>query len=230
MTLHILTDLVQGSEEWHNARRGMITASVVGQLITPSTLKVANNDQSRSLIWELAAERITGWTEQSYVSADIWRGIDDEPRAVEHYAEHHAPVERVGFMVRETSEGYRVGFSPDGLVGDDGLIECKSRKPKRHLQTILSNTVPPADMAQVQCGLFVSGRPWCDYISWCGGMPMWPIRVTPDEQWFAAIHAAVEAYEQAARRMAAEYLRATRGLPTTERVTYETDYPELRLS
>lgn len=198
-------------------------------------VKVADNPDSRALVWQLAAERITGWTEPTYVSDDMWRGVEDEPRAVEHYSKHYAPierrghnpVERGGFMVLETPEGHRIGYSPDGTVGDDGLFEAKSRKPKKHLQTILSNTVPPENMAQLQCGLLVSGRDWIDYASYCGGMPMWVIRVTPDPRWFDAILAAVDAYEQAAGRMAREYRRAVNGLPATER-TFD-DSLELKL-
>ena len=220
MSLHILPDLEQRSEEWYAQRRGIITASVVGQLITPSTLKVANNDRSRAIVWELVAERITGWTDEHYVSDDMWRGIEDEAYAIEHYSEHYAAVDRVGFMVRD-DWGFRIGYSPDGVVGDDGLIEWKSRRPKKHLQTILANTVPPENMAQIQCGLLVSGRGWCDYVSWCGGMPMWPIRVLPDPDWQEAILAAVDAFEQAADRMTREYRAATEGMPPTERIVYE---------
>ena len=100
MTLHILPDLIQGSDEWHDQRRGMVTASVVGQLITPKTIEPADNDYSRGLIARLVAERITGYTEPTYMNDDMLRGVEDEPRAVEKYAEHFAPVTPNGFMVR----------------------------------------------------------------------------------------------------------------------------------
>ena len=218
MTLHILTDLVQGSEEWHNARRGMITASVIGQLITPSTLKVADNADSRAITALLVAERITGWTDQTYVGADMERGWDDEPRALETYAEHyHMAVTKVGFLIRD-DWGFSLGYSPDALVGDDGLIECKSRRPKKHLQTILADAVPADCLAQIQCGLLVSGRPWCDYLSYAGGMPLWRKRIQPDPRWQEAIVAAAEAFENAAEQMTADYRSAVAGLPLTERV------------
>lgn len=226
MTLHILPDLIQGSDEWHNQRRGIVTASVVGRLITPSTVKPAANVESRALTGLLAAERITGWTDNTYVGDDMMRGWDDEPRAVEHYSEHYAPVMTVGFMVRD-DWGFRIGYSPDGLVGDDGAIEVKSRRPKKHLQAILDNAVPAENMAQLQCALLVSDRSWIDYVSYCGGMPMWPIRVTPDPVWQAAIVEAVAAFEKAAEEMAAKYLARVEGMPTTERV--DDYYPELKL-
>ena len=156
MTLIELPDLIQGTDEWHDQRRGIVTASVVGRLLT-ATGKPANNDTSRTLTAQLVAERITGWTDPVYVSDDMLRGTEDEPRAVDVYAEHFAPVTSTGFMVRD-DWGFRIGYSPDGLVGDDGLIEVKSRRAKKQLQTILEDAVPAENMAQIQCGLLVSGR------------------------------------------------------------------------
>lgn len=219
MTLRTFPDLVQGTDAWHEARRGMVTASVVGQLVTP-TLKVASNVDSRALAALLVAERITGFVDDTYVSDDMARGWDDEARARQKYGEHYAPVTEVGFMVR-TEDGWRLGYSPDGLVGDDGLIEVKSRRPKKHVQTILADQVPAECMAQIQAGLLVSGREWCDYVSYCGGMPMWVKRVTPDHDWHDAIVQAVTAFETAAAAMTTTYLDAVAGLPATERVTFD---------
>lgn len=220
MSLHILPDLIQGTDEWHDQRRGMVTASVVGRLITPSTIKPASNPESRALTMQLAAERITGWTDPTHVSDDMLRGIEDEPRAVEIYAQHYAPVAPVGFMVRD-DWGFRIGYSPDGLVGDDGLVEVKSRRPKKHLQTILAGEVPAENMAQIQCGLLVSGRAWCDYVSYCGGMPLYLRRVQPDPKWQDAIIAAVTAFEESTGRMIADYWEAVTEMPLTERVIEE---------
>ena len=216
MSLTILPDLEQGSDEWHDQRRGIVTASMVGRLLT-STGKVANNDTSRTLTAQLVAERITGWTDPVFVSDDMLRGHDDEPRAVEVYAEHYAPVETVGFMVRD-DWGFRIGYSPDGLVGDDGLIEVKSRRAKKQLQTILEDDVPAENMAQLQCGLLVSGRAWIDYVSFCGGMPLYVKRILPDPEFMDSILAAVTAFELAASLMVADYEAAVAGRPTTERV------------
>jgi hypothetical protein len=216
MSLTILPDLDQGSDEWHDQRRGLVTASMVGRLLT-TTGKVANNDTSRTLTAQLVAERITGWTDPVFVSDDMLRGHDDEPRAVAVYEEHYAPVETVGFMVRD-DWGFRIGYSPDGLVGDDGLIEVKSRRAKKQLQTILEDDVPAENMAQLQCGLLVSGRAWIDYVSFCGGMPLYVKRVLPDVDWFTSILDAVTAFEENAAAMGGLYLDATTYLPTTERV------------
>ena len=216
MALIELPELIQGSDAWHDQRRGIVTASVVGRLLT-ATGKPANNDTSRTLTAQLVAERITGWTDPVYVSDDMLRGHDDEPRAVDVYAEHYAPVTSTGFMVRD-DWGFRIGYSPDGLVGDDGLIEVKSRRAKKQLQTILEDAVPAENMAQIQCGLLVSGREWCDYVSYCGGMPLYAKRVLPDPEWFDAIVAAVDEFEQRAAFMVADYEAATANLPATERI------------
>ena len=215
MALHVLDELEQGSEEWHNQRRGMVTASVAGQLLT-ATGKVANNDTSRGLTALLVAERITGYTEPTWVNDDMLRGQLDEPIARDLYGEHYAPVTEVGFMVRD-DWGWSLGYSPDGLVGDDGLIEIKSRRQKKQLQTILADEVPAENMAQLQCGLLVSGRQWIDYVSLCGGMPLYVKRVYPDPVWFQAIIEAVTAFEQAAEQMVDDYLTRTEGMPATER-------------
>src|SRR5690348_9059876 len=97
MTLHILKELEQGSEAWHDARRGLVTASVVGKLITP-TLKVADNETSRTVVATLVAERITGFTEQTGMTADMWRGVESEPVARDAYSSHYAKAAEVGFM------------------------------------------------------------------------------------------------------------------------------------
>ena len=216
MTLIELPDLIQGTDEWHDQRRGIVTASVVGRLLT-ATGKPANNDTSRTLTAQLVAERITGWTDPVYVSDDMLRGTEDEPRAVDVYAEHFAPVTSTGFMVRD-DWGFRIGYSPDGLVGDDGLIEVKSRRAKKQLQTILEDAVPAENMAQIQCGLLVSGRAWCDYVSYCGGMPLYVKRVHPDPEFFKVIVEAVRTFEENAAAMVDLYLDATANLPATERV------------
>lgn len=217
MTLHIFPDVEQGTEEWMDQRRGMVTASAVDKLVTGKTLAVANNEVSRGLTRLLTAERITGWTDPTYVSDDMLRGTMEEPLAREAYAKsREVEVAEMGFMVRD-DWGFDIGLSPDGLVGEEGLIEIKSRRAKKHLETILADEVPAENMAQVQCALLVSGREWVDYVSFCSGMPLWTKRVTPDERWQKAIVEAVAAFEKASAEMASTYLARVEGLPMTER-------------
>ena len=219
MSLHIYEEMEQRTPEWYAARAGIITASAVGLLVTTKTLKPAVNDTARSLTLNLAAERITGYVEPTHTSADMERGKLDEPYARDVYAERYAPVEEVGFMVRDFG-GYKLGYSPDGLVGDDGLIEIKSRKQKIQLKAFLDDAVPAENMAQMQCGLLVSGREWCDYVSYSGGMPPYVKRVWPDTKWFEAILAAAEHVEKNITEMVSTYLTRTANNPPTERVDH----------
>jgi len=220
ISLQVFADLEQGTDEWLAARCGIITASVVGQLITPKTIKPATNDTTRGLTATLAAERITGFVEYVHPNADMQRGTMSEPFARDIYSEDYAPATEVGFMIRDFDGGYRIGYSPDGLVGDDGLIEIKAPRQKKHLSTILADEVPLENMAQCQAGLLVSGREWLDFISYNGGMPLFVKRVLPDPKWFAAIHEAVEAFEAAAEAMIGTYKAVTKGRPNTERIDF----------
>jgi hypothetical protein len=216
MTLHVYMDLEQRSDEWYEARCGIVTASVVGQLITPAKKQVANNDDSRSIARAIVAERITGFVDPTWQSLDMWRGATEEPDALIVYSEHYAAVKPCGFMVRD-DWGFQIGYSPDALAGDDGAVEVKCPRAKEHLRVILADEVPAEHMAQLQTGLLVSGRQWIDYVSHFGGMPLWRKRVTPDTEWHKAIVSAVATFEGHAKQMVAKYRAAVRGLPMTER-------------
>ena len=219
MTLTILTDLEQRSEEWYEARRGIVTASTVGKLLTP-TLKVADNDTSRGLTATLAAERITGWTDETPLTSDMFRGIEHEPVARLHYARNYTPVVECGFMRRD-EDGWTLGWSPDGLVGDDGALEIKCPRAKAHVATILADAVPQSYMAQCQAALLVSGRKWIDYVSFVAGLPLYVKRVEPDPRWFDAIADACITFETNAARIVADYQQRVVGLPVTERIDFE---------
>lgn len=187
-------DLIQGTEEWLQQRCGLLTASEMRHCLTVKTLKVADNDNTRAHIWELLFQRLTGFVEPHYVSDDMLRGHDDEIEARGQYAKHYAPVEEVGFITND-QWGFTLGYSPDGLVGDDGLIECKSRRGKFQVQTIAENEVPEEYVLQLQTGLLVTGRKWIDFISYSGGLPMFVKRVEPDPLIQGAILAAATAFE-----------------------------------
>ena len=156
------------------------------------------------------------------------RGTLDEPYARAAYAEHYAPVTEVGFIVND-DHGYRMGYSPDGLVGDDGLIEIKSRTQRIQLQTVLKDEVPAGNMAQMQMGMLVTGREWCDYVSYSGGMALYVKRVLPDPEWFAVILEAVSAFEETATNTISRYLDAVANRPATEYIDHFLDDVELNL-
>jgi hypothetical protein len=219
MTLHEFPGLEQGTTEWHDARRGLLTASLIGGLITPQ-LRVANNETSRALTMSLVAERITGRTEDNYVSHDMLRGTLSEPIARDLYSEHYAPAVECGFLRRD-EDGWSLGYSPDAIVGEDGLLEVKAPRAKGHLQTLLAGAMPARHMAQVQSGLLVTGRAWLDFVSYHSGLPLFVTRVYPDSDWFDAIVAACCQFERTAAETLADYERATEGLHPTERIDFD---------
>lgn len=196
-------DLIQGSEEWLAQRCGLLTASEMKLIITP-TLKVADNDKTRAHVFELLFQRLTGFVEPQYVSDAMLRGQEDEIYARAAYEEHFAPVQQVGFITND-KWGFTIGYSPDGLVGDDGLIECKSRAGKYQVQTIASNEVPSEYMIQLQTGMLVTERPWIDFISYSGGLPMFVKRVEADPLVQGAILAAATAFEAKLAEQEREY-------------------------
>jgi putative phage-type endonuclease len=216
MSLQTYPDIEQGSDAWLEIRRGIITASVIGQLITPGTIKPASNDKSRALIAQLAAERITGQTDSVFVNDDMLRGTLHEPYARDKYAEHNGvEVQQVGFVIRD-EWGIRLGASPDGLVGEDGGLEIKCPRAKAHIQTILSGHVPAHNMAQVQATLLVTGRDWWDFVSFCAGLPMFTKRVTLDAKWRDSIITAATTAEHEIGSMVSCFQSASEHLPATE--------------
>ena len=216
-------DLEQGSDAWFQARCGILTASEMKLIITP-TLKPAGNDKERAHLYELLAQRITGYVEPHYIGDDMLRGHEDEIEARILYNDTYASVEEMGFITN-SRWGFTIGYSPDGLVGKDGLIECKSRRQKYQVQTIVNGGVPDDYVIQVQTGLLVSERKWLDFISYSGGLPMTTIRVFPDRAIQDAIIAAATAFENRIADARFKYDQATRSnarmIPTERRVEQE---------
>lgn len=229
MTITIHDDLIQGSEEWMAARCGLLTCSEVKLILTP-TLKVANNDRTRAHVWELAAQRITNYVEPTYINDAMLRGHEDEIRARALYEEKYAPVQEAGFVTND-GFGFTIGCSPDGLVGDDGMIECKSRVQKYQVQTIVeefrqTGTIPEEFVLQVQSSLLVTERKWCDFLSYSGGLPMAVVRVEANPEIQDAILTAATGFEERVCEAIEDYRRAVfvREYPPTERVVEEEMY------
>ena len=200
-------DITQGSDEWYAARCGLLTASEMKLIITP-TLKVAANDKSRTHVWEILAQRINRYVEPSYQSFDMLRGKEDELDAKILYNEKYAPIEDCGFVTND-EWGFTIGYSPDALVGDDGQIEVKSCCQKSQIEAIIDylpiGKIPPEHVIQVQTGLLVTGRKWCDFISYGNGQPMVTIRVDPDLEVQRAIIEAATAFEKDIAAKVARY-------------------------
>jgi putative phage-type endonuclease len=212
-------DIEQGSDEWHAIRRGVITASAIAKLLT-GTGKPANNDTSRAQLYQLLAERITGESDPGFYNDDMARGHLLEPYARDLYSQHYNEVQECGFITCQLS-GVVIGYSPDGLVGDDGLIEIKAPRQKTHLKSLLTNQVPGEYIPQVQTGLAVSGRSWCDFISYAPGLPLFVRRVERDEQVIGQIIAAAQAAEEQLAGMLVIYEGLAAQFPATEPIQPE---------
>ena len=194
----VVHNVEQGSIEWHQLRCGILTASEMKLIITPA-LKVADNDVVKTHLYELLAQRITNHVEPHFESFDMERGKFDEEHARNKYAEKIAPVEEVGFITNDCL-GFPIGYSPDGLVGDDGLIEVKSRIQKHQMKMLVEyvakGQIPPDYVIQCQTGLFIAERKWLDFISYSGGMLMPVVRCYPDPVMQEAIANAATVFEQ----------------------------------
>lgn len=222
MTIVYHPEVTQGSEPWLEMRRGLLTCSEVKLILTP-TLKIAANDKERAHVWEIAAQRISGYVEPRYIGDDMLRGQEDEFYARQIYHDNFAPVTETGFVTND-QWGFTLGYSPDGLVGDEGLIEIKSRRQKFQIETIATAEVPPEHMMQLQAGLLVTGRKWIDFVSYSGGLPMIALRVEPVPEIQEAIIAAATAFEARVAERVQEYhatLATVRTVPTERRIDQE---------
>lgn len=206
MTITYHQDLIQGTDEWLAARCGLITASEVDRLITPKKLepvsRKSKDDRHKfaAHIYDLAAQRMTKYVEPSYISSDMLRGMDDEIFAVELYQEKYAPVEPMGFITND-KWGFTLGYSPDGLTHSRcRAIEVKSRKMSFHFECVAHREVPVEFHLQMQTGMLVAELESIDFISYCGGLPMMPLTVYPDEVVQSAI---IEACKRAEDDIAA---------------------------
>lgn len=215
-------DLIQGSDEWVAARRGILTASEMKLILTP-TLKLASNDKTRAHVYEIAAQRISEYVEPTFIGDEMLRGQEDEIWARQEYAKHYAPVQEVGFITN-SRWGFTIGCSPDFLVGEDGGGEIKSRRQKFQIETIARNVIPDDFVLQVQTSLLVTERRWWDFISYSGGLPMAVIRAEPIPEYQEAILEASRAFEAKVAEVTMAYRMAMasgRRLTPTERRVYE---------
>lgn len=217
-------DIEQGSDAWLQVRRGILTASEVSLILTP-TLKVASNEKTRAHVYEIAAQRITGRVEPTYLSDAMMRGHEEEQRAREIYDLLIAPTETCGFITN-TRHGCTIGASPDWLVGLDGGAENKSRSQRFQVQTMVENaaqgTIPAEFNLQVQTQLLVTERLWWDFCSFSNGMPMTVTRVYPDAEIQAAIIYAAQKFEASVAAVIEAY---TAHVATSDRV-FPTEWKE----
>jgi len=156
----------QRSEEWFQARLGKVTASRVADVL--AKIKSGESASRRNYKIQLVSERLTGERQETYINQAMQDGIDREQFARNRYVKQFGEVEEVGFVKHPTLEA---GASPDGLVGTDGIIEIKCPMGSTHTETLMTQEVPSKYVPQIQFQLLVTGRKWCDFVSY---NPMFP--------------------------------------------------------
>ena len=150
----------QRTDDWYKSRIGKVTASRILKL----NAKPAKGKALNALELELLTERITGQAVDNFTSPAMQWGIDTEPLARQAYElQCFCTVIETGFIDHPTID--MSGASPDGLVGDDGLIEIKCPNTMTHISTILSDAVPCEYIPQMQWQMACTGRKWCDFVS-----------------------------------------------------------------
>ena len=171
-----MDNIVQGSEEWFAARLGKLTASRIADACSKTRSGAASAGHI-NLVAQLVAERLTGKAADSFTSGPMQWGIDTEPAAREAYEFlRDISVEQVGFVDHPEIE--MCGASPDGLVGDDGLIEIKCPNTATHIATLKSPILKPAAcpvpnkyLTQMQWQMACTNRKWCDFVSFDPRLP-----------------------------------------------------------
>jgi len=181
----------QGGDEWFAARLGIPTASMFSVLL--SGRKDAKDKKTRTTyMMKLAGEIITGEPAESYTNIHMERGkvMEDEARDLYAFMADADPV-RVGFI-----KAFGAGASPDSLIGDDGGLEIKTALAHIQVDRLLNGTLPPEHKAQVQGGMWISGRKWWDFVSYSPRLPLFRIRVERDEEYIKEIAAGVAEFNK----------------------------------
>ena len=189
----IKVDCEQGGKMWMSVRRGIPTSSEFKNIVTTKGKRAAS---CKEYLYMLASERITGETHPRYFGFDMALGQEREAEARSNYEWENdldiGGVEEVGFIYKDDMKLF--GASTDGLVGDDGVIEIKNAQPKIHLDRMMTDWNGRNKQAklssfyqQVQGELFVTGRKWCDLVSYCRGMKLYVKRIYPDLKFFKCL-------------------------------------------
>lgn len=190
-----MDNLVQGTDEWRQARVGSLGASRLQDAIART--KTGYGASRANLMAELVCERLTGQPATSFISAAMQHGTETEPEARAAYCFYTGhTVEEVGLIRHPKIEQSHA--SPDGLIGDDGMLEIKCPQPAAHLETLTSQEVPTKYMTQMMWQMACSGRQWVDYVSYSQSFPenmrLFIKRVARDEKRIAELESEVAAF------------------------------------
>lgn len=156
------------TEAWNAARLGHVTASRVADVVAKT--KTGWSASRTNYAAELVAERLTGAASERYVNAAMQWGLDTEAQARGAYAFYrNATPSEAAFLVHPSIKW--AGASPDGFVGDDGLVEFKCPNTATHIETFLGGSVPEKYRLQMQWQMACAGRAWCDFASFDPRLP-----------------------------------------------------------
>jgi putative phage-type endonuclease len=185
----------QGSDEWHALRLGHVTASNVADVMAKG--KSGEAESRRKYKLKLIAERLTGQKQDSFTNSAMEWGVEQEPYARMAYeVAAEVLVDKTGFWHHPSIEW--VGVSPDGLVGEDGLVEIKCPNTTTHLDYIYDDKVPAKYFKQIQCQLWATGRKWCDFVSFDPRLPppnqLFIKRCERDEEFITEMEAEVREF------------------------------------
>jgi len=158
----------QQTEQWHNARLGKVTASRLSDVMART--KTGYGASRANYMTELVLERLTGRRAEGYTNAAMQWGIDTEADAKAAYEfRTNAEIVSVGFIDHPLID--MTGASPDGLIGEDGLIEIKCPNSATHIDYLLTGMVPKKYDLQMQWQMACTGRQWCDFVSYDPRLP-----------------------------------------------------------
>jgi hypothetical protein len=189
-----IINVKQGTEEWFLARCGKVTASEFKSVLA-SGKGSSESKTRRTYMLKILGEILTGRPADKWAGNEhTERGHEDEPIARILYESFSGnEVKEVGMI---ESDCGKIGYSPDGICGLDGLVEIKSKMPHIHLDVLLKDEVPPEHMAQLQGGLMVSQRAWIDFVSYSEGLPLFVKRVNRDEEYIANLSKQIDLFFQ----------------------------------
>jgi putative phage-type endonuclease len=158
----------QGTDEWFAARIGKVTASRVADVIAKT--KTGYSSSRDNYMAQLICERLTNQKADGFTNAAMQHGTETEPLARAAYeALKDVLVDEVGFIPHPKI--LMAGASPDGLIGDNGLLEIKCPNTATHIDTLLSETVPGKYNTQMQFQMACTDREWCDFVSFDNRLP-----------------------------------------------------------
>ena len=161
-------EAIQGSESWHRERMGKVTASRIADMMAKT--KTGWGASRANYAAQLVAERLTGVPAETFSNAAMKWGTDMEPEARAAYEFYSGlSVIEIGFIPHPRID--QSGASPDGLVGDQGLVEIKCPQTATHIETLLGQAIPGKYIYQMQWQMACTGRAWCDWVSYDPRMP-----------------------------------------------------------